>query len=232
MIGILRRLTCLVAAILFFSPIRLWAVQPVNTRHFDVNDDAAGSGVADQMAYAWDTFQPYWNANSDGVGAGPGATAVWVNGDNAVFSAGNDGAGLRYGVNIDLGIIASSATIEDGTLVINTGTLDTGSGAVTVNAGATLEINGPLKLNNSAGKVVLSGGTLLNTNPGQAGTFMGSGLGLKGLEVNGSGAIGYDDGDLTPDDKTSIFFGVISGTGGTTTNGGAGTLVKIGPDQI
>jgi autotransporter-associated beta strand protein len=157
---------------------------------------------------------------------------TWVNGDNAVFSAGSDGTGLRYGVNIDTGITAGSATIEDGTFVVNTGTLDTGNGSVTVNAGARLEINSPMRLNNNAGSVLLNGGTLLNTNPFQAGVFIGSGAGLKGLEVNGSGTIAYDDGDQTPDDKMSIYFGVISGTGGTTTNGGAGTLVKTGPDQI
>ncbi len=55
---------------------------------------------------------------------------------------------------------------------------------------------------------------------------------LKGLEVNGIGYIGYNDGDGTPDNRVMTFAGVITGTGGTTTNGGAGTLIKIGPDQI
>jgi fibronectin-binding autotransporter adhesin len=103
---------------------------------------------------------------------------------------------------------------------------------VTVNAGATLETNNSQRMNTTGGKVVLNGGTLLGTNPGTAGTLIGSSIGLKGLEVSGSGAVGYDDHDGMPDNKITIFFGIISGTGGTTTNGGAGTLIKIGPDQF
>ena len=225
---ILQPLIPLVAALLY-SDTSLSAARAQNTRYFDVNDDAPQSGVWDAMPYSWDAIERYWNANSDGSGAGPGTTAAWVNGDHAVFSAGSDGAGLRYGVNIGSGVTAGSAAIEDGTLVINIGTLNTGSGTVAINAGATLEVRNVLALDTTPGKVMLNGGTLLNTNFGQASSFIRS---VKGIEINGTGTIGYDDGDNIPDNKISVYMGVISGTGGTPTNGGAGTLIKIGPDQI
>src|SRR5687767_12083260 len=95
---ILQPLILLVAALLF-SDIGLSAARAQNTQYFDVNVDAPESGVWDAMAYSWDAIEPYWNANPDGSGAGPGTTAAWVNGDHAVFSAGTDGVGLRYGVN-------------------------------------------------------------------------------------------------------------------------------------
>ncbi len=69
------------------------------------------------------------------------------------------------------------------------------------NAGATLDINGTQRLNTTGGNVLLNGGTLIETNPGQAGSFIGGAAGLKGLEINGSGTIGYNDGDNIPDNK-------------------------------
>jgi len=156
---------------------------------------------------------------------------MWIPGSPAIFSAGSDPLADAF-VQITGTQSASSITIKDGRTRFRVGTADTGSGTVTVNAGATLDINGAQRLNQTAGKVVLNGGMLLQTNPGQAGTFIGSGAGLKGLEINGGGLIAYDDGDGIPDNKVSIFFGVISGTGGTPSNGGAGTLIKTGPDQI
>jgi autotransporter-associated beta strand protein len=127
---------------------------------------------------------------------------------------------------------ANAIIIEDGTIHFRGGTADTGSGPVLVKAVAVLDIDHALRLNTTAGRVVLNGGTLLQTNPGQAGDFLGTSAGLKTLEINGSGTIGYDDGDTIPDDNVSVFFGIIFGTGGTTASGGAGTLTKIGPDQI
>src|SRR6478736_7922804 len=75
-----------------------------NTRYFDLNDHVADSGVTNNAAptaFPWDTSTANWNPNADGSGAGPGTTVPWVNGDNAVFSAGNDAAGLRYFININ-----------------------------------------------------------------------------------------------------------------------------------
>ncbi len=203
------------------------------TKYWDINGADPGATFGDGIGDgAWDTTTSNWNPMADGTGT----PTTWVNGDDAVFSAGNDvdTDPMVGGAFIDIsGTTANSILIEDGYVKFQSGTADTGAGTVTVNSGATLAINSTLRLNTTAGKVVLNGGTLLETNPGNAGTFLGVSSGAsKTIEVNGIGYIGYDDGDGIPDNKVSIYYDVISGTGGTPTNGGAGTLVKIGPDQL
>jgi fibronectin-binding autotransporter adhesin len=166
---------------------------------------------------------------------GKKALTTWTNGNNAIFAAGTDAGptatGTGIALNIGAGVSAASATIEEGKWGVNSGTFDTGTGSITVKAGATLAEFGSSGVGkfNSTGKIVLEGGTLLSNITANAGSILSA---TKGLEVNGVGYIGYDDTDGTPDNKVSIFSGVITGTGGTTTNGGAGTLIKIGPDQI
>ena len=60
-----------------------------------------------------------------------------------------------------------------------------------------------------------------------------TGSGLSTVEIDGFGRVSYDDGDGVADNKVSIIASsVITGVGGTPTNGGAGTLVKSGPDQV
>ncbi len=109
------------------------------------------------------------------------------------------------------------------------GVIDTGTSNLTINAGGQLDINNLARLN-SAGKVVLNGGTLYERNTGNGGSFIST---TKNLEVNGTGTIGYDDGNTTPDNQVSILNGtIIFGTGGDPSTGGAGTLIKTGPDQV
>jgi hypothetical protein len=223
-------------AFLLILSAGMYSAQAQGTVYWDVNGNTAGGGPDGGGFYdgIWGT-DPFWSTDPNGNAA----TNAWVPGDNAVFSAGTDLAADGI-VTITGTQTAASIVIEDGRVQFRGGTADTGAGTVTINAGATLDINSTARLNTGAGKVVLNGGTLMQTNTGNAGTFLGTGTngttgdggGLKGLEVNGIGYIGYDDGNGVPDNQVAIFFGVITGTGGTTTNGGAGTLVKIGPDQI
>src|SRR5690242_7545584 len=98
----MKRLTLLAAGVLrtgVLVAICAATTCAQNTRYFDLNDNGAGSGVTNNTAvtsFAWDTSTPNWNPNADGSGAGAGTTLAWVNGDNAVFSAGSDAVGLRY----------------------------------------------------------------------------------------------------------------------------------------
>jgi autotransporter-associated beta strand protein len=193
--------------------------------YFDVNDTAADSGVADDNVYPWDTVAT--NLNWNPVADGTGSAVAWTNGDDAVFSAGGDGIGKRYGVNIAAATTATSALIDDGTVVINGGVLDTGAGVTTVDGSdATLEIASTLRLN-SAGKLVLkNGGTLFQTNPGGAGSLISA---TKTLEIDTAGTVMYN---LSSGCNCTIYgptgTNTIAGTGGTTSNGGAGTLTKTG----
>lgn len=195
---------------------------PTPKLYWDVNGDFPGGSFDNFYDGAWGT-DSFWT--TDASGSSP--TTDWVPGGNAVFSAGSNTDADAY-VVISGTQLASSIVIDEGIVRFRNGTVDTGIGTVTVNAGATLDLDRQLRLNND-GKVILNGGTLLSSNPFQAGSLIGF---SKNLEVVGQGMIGYDDGDGMSDNKISTYFGIISGTGGTTSNGGAGTLVKIGPDQI
>jgi hypothetical protein len=227
----MKRLTSLVMAFLIFA-IGATTVRAQNTRYFDVNDDAANSGVVDNTSanpYAWNASTLNWNPNADGSGIGPGTTTGWVNGDNAVFSAGADASGHRYFVTIGAGTTANSAVFEEGTTVLNTGSvLDTGSGTAEVLAGATLETIAQNQFN-AGGVLKLSGGRLLDTNPSTTAQNLLSPL--KTIEINGTGTIEYNDGSGT-ERQSNISGNVITGTGGTPSTGGAGTLVKSGPDVL
>ncbi|HEX3600694.1 MAG TPA: autotransporter-associated beta strand repeat-containing protein, partial [Lacipirellulaceae bacterium] len=109
------------------------------------------------------------------------------------------------------------------------GIFDSGTGNLTINSGAMLDINNLARLN-AAGKVVLNGGTLYQRNGGSGGSLIPS---AKNLEVTGPGTIGYDDGGNNNDSGVSILNGtVITGTGGDPSTGGVGTLIKTGPDQV
>lgn len=203
----------------------------VPTLTWDVNGTAPGTGPDVSGFYdgTWGTDPPDQFWTSDPAGVAP--PTPWIPGSDAVFIGVNNSS-LDGFVTISGTQTANSINILSGIFRFRGGMADTGAGTVTVSPGATLDIDSSQRLNTNAGKVVLDHSTLLQTNPGQAGALIGSGTGLKGLEINGAGTVSYDDGDNIPDDKVSLFLGVITGTGGTPTNGGAGTLTKIGPDQL
>ena len=229
MISIYRLPLPLLAAVLLVSALCLCtaqAIEPPPSLYWDINAEEPGGDFFGFNDGTWGT-DPFWSQDPNGLSS----TGAWVPGGNAIFGAGvapfADGIVAINGTQT-----ASSMLIKDGTIHLRgNGTADTGTGTVTVSAGATLDINSTQRLNLTGGKVLLNGGTLLNTNPGQAGAFFGTAAGLKGLQITSNGTVGYNDGANFPD-MISIFSGVISGTGGTPTNGGAGTLIKIGPDRF
>jgi autotransporter-associated beta strand protein len=200
-------------------------------KYWDTTGDVPGAAVDGVADGDWDLGTANWSSSA----AGDVATEIWAAGDDAVFSAGSDVGTDPESAGAFITIAgtqtASSVLIEDGYVELVSGQVSTNT--VTVNDGATFAVNSALRLDASSaaatGKVVLNGGTMLQTNSGNAGSFM---FPLRGLEINGVGYIGYDDGGGTADNQVSIYSGVISGVGGTPTNGGAGTLIKIGPDQI
>jgi autotransporter-associated beta strand protein len=192
------------------------------TKYWDRTDGTAGAGAPPSTG-TWDTTSSNWNLNPDGSGA----NTTWTAGDTAVFSAGSDATGA-YTVTVSGTQTAAGVTVKDGTVTLSGGTVDTGTNSFTINAGAQVNIASSTQLN-SAGKVLLDGGTLKNGNTGNAGSFINA---LKTLEVTSNGGtVAYDDGSST-NAFTTIYTGTITGTGGTTTNGGAGTLIKTGADEF
>src|SRR5262249_17828255 len=157
-----------------------------------------------------------------------GTTVAWVNGDNAVFSAGTDAALKTYSLNIAAGVTAASAFIDNGTVQVTSGVLDTGAGTLTVGSPSGAGIEG-LKiasstLLNSTGKVLLDGGMLINTNSTQSGGALIPNT--KNLEVSANGGtISYQSTFLatSPTFATDLIIynpstAAVLGTGGTTTN--------------
>src|SRR5689334_19486801 len=147
------------AAVIFTGNYAALAL-PANL-YWDINGN--GPGGSDPSGFfdgVWDTSTTNWNSDPSGsVSPGP-----WVPGSTAIFIAGNDPVADGF-VQINGTQNASSIIIEDGVTRFRLGMADTGSGTVTVNPGATLDINSTQRLNTTAGKVVLHGGTLLSTNP-------------------------------------------------------------------
>jgi autotransporter-associated beta strand protein len=191
-------------------------------KYWDRTDGTAGAGAPPSTG-TWDTTATNWNLNADGSGA----NTTWAAGDNAFFSAGSDATGA-YTVTVSGTQTAAAVTVKNGTVTLSGGVVDTGTNSFTISAGAQVNIASASQLN-SAGKVVLDGGALKNTNTGNAGSFISA---LKTLEVTtNGGTVAYDDGSAA-NAFTTIYGGTITGTGGTATNGGAGTLIKSGIDEF
>ena len=213
----------------FFFAALIAAAAPISlsaaTVYWDGNDTVTGAGGTPTGTWGSSLF---WSPDM----AGEATTVGWTAGDAAVFSAGTDGIGA-WNLNLNGTQVASSVLVEEGNITVGTsGVIDTGTGTFTIGtgAGSTARVNIPSTLRlNSAGKVVLDGGTLFHTNTGNAGSFINA---AKGLEITANGgSVGYDDSSIT-NAFTTVYAGTITGTGGTTGNGGVGTLTKIGPDEF
>jgi autotransporter-associated beta strand protein len=216
------------------AAVKYWDLSP------GVAGGLSGAGNGDGT---WDLTSNNWNVNADGTGDNTTFAAL----DDAIFSAGTDVQGvstpsfpfdaeITIAVGVGIAPEAANATIEEGIVSIKSGVLNTGTGTLTVKPGATLRTPASSQFN-GAGKLLLQGtsladaGQLLGANIGSAGTMISN---LKEIQIDGFGRIAYDDTDGTaPDNKVSILNGnVITGVGGTPENGGAGTLIKSGPDQV
>lgn len=109
-----RLFTFLAAVALLNAPLY------ADTQYFDVNGDVAGSGVGDGSTYTdWNT-QDYWSATPDGTGP----TGVWVDGSDAVFSAGNDAAGVLFFVDAGFLATVNSITANANSAIVVNGQSD------------------------------------------------------------------------------------------------------------
>ena len=228
-----------VAALLTFA-VGLSTAGAQATLYWDINDTGSGAGnVGGFTDGRWgtdpnDTNQVRWNTDPDGLLT----TAAWTAGSHAVFSAGTDAVDSFVEI-IDAALLpttqtAASVRIQEGTVFIASGILDVLGGDIIVESGTTFRINTISRLAATGGKVILNGGTLFQSNAGQAGSFLNA---SKSIEINGTGTLNYTSLNTnnspgagtvsiyTPDPASTA---TILGTGGTTTEGGAGTLIKTG----
>lgn len=90
-VKMLRRFACpVVLCTLNFMVIR-GQVQAA-TQYFDINGTTAGSGVANNGSYSWES--PFWTTDSTGASA----TGNWIEANFPSFSAGSDANGKTYTV--------------------------------------------------------------------------------------------------------------------------------------
>ena len=108
------------------------AVSPAATLYWDVNGTAAGSGGA-SPAGTWDVNTINWN--TDSTGGASGTLSAWVNGSDAVFSAGNDASG-SYTVSVNAPISVGNLTVEDGTVTVAGQAVTLNGSTITTNANA------------------------------------------------------------------------------------------------
>ena len=183
--------------------------------YWDLNAGVAGAGA--NPTGIWDTSTPNWNTDPNGLTL-PG---VWTPGETAFFSAGNDATG-PYTVTISGTQTAAGINIEDGTVVIPSGTAAVGTGVITVNAGAALSINSVSRLSVAAGsKLTLNGGTFIQTNPTTALSFLPAAMDLE---------IGAAGGTVNYTSSGTATVSLYGGTSGTII--GTGTLTKTGPGEL
>jgi len=89
--------------------------------YWDRNGGSTGSGSSPHGWWAGSnsSFFDNWNSNS----AGTGSTNRWINGRDAVFSAGSDAAGSNYTVNIRSTVRPGAINVQDGNVTFNNGTI-------------------------------------------------------------------------------------------------------------
>jgi autotransporter-associated beta strand protein len=194
------------------------AVTPSNSAdlYWDVNDVVAGAGVP--ATGLWDGSTPNWNADPTG-GNAAGPLVPWTIPENvAVFSAGTDAVG-GFAVTISGTQTVGGILIQEGNVTFESGTAAVGTNTVTINTGASLKIDSSLRLSAALGaKMVLNGGTVVQTNPTSAGSFIPSNFELQ-IGANG-GTVNYTS---SGSGTVALYSGTITGTG---------TLTKTGPNEF
>lgn len=202
---------------------------------WDLNGTAAGAGgTGGTMPNGtWSTSVANWNPLSDGTGT----TAVWNNGDAAVFSAGSTATG-NYTVTVSGSVTASSITFEEGTVTL----AGTSTPVLTISGGITINntINGTTTFGSSLGTILTpTNASQIWANNSTQGFVVNSGVQLGGkvvLTLGGSGS-GTISGIISQASAMGANQGALAKTGagtftltGANTYGGAsnGTTVSAG----
>ena len=183
------------------------------TVYFDVNGPTTGSGVT-PTTYTWAAATALWSTNA----TGESATAGWVSGDSAIFSAGSDALGQVYTVNSTAPHNVPSIRVKDGSVTI--------SGSATTNTGITIDSGQQFAVSTALGLVVpvtnstctINGGTMANTNGGVGSSFFTSSSANGNMDI----VLGTGGGTLSvlgASTAISIYTGLITGTGPLTVAG-------------
>ncbi|GEM_PF-3529148 len=217
------RTTLLLVAVVLVS-----AASAQDYRYWDIDGPTPGAGGPTPSG-TWSGITTTWSTSA----AGDVTTEAWVSGatpgegSHAFFSAGSDATG-EFTVTIDGTNYGSGLTVNQGTVILSgSGFFGIGSGTVTIRPGATLGLTNQLRVTQTVGGLaVIDGGTLMQTNPGNAGSLWNANADGILLTSNG-GTVNYSIGN-----NVTIYQGTFLGEGGTTFNGGAQTLTKTGTSEL
>jgi autotransporter-associated beta strand protein len=183
--------------------------------YWDINGPTGGASDGSTADGVWDGTAANWSTDASGASL----TQTWNPTEVAVFSAGANATGAST-IAITGTQTVTGLTIEEGTIIINAGTVSPAGSAITVNAGAVLQTNSSLRIATTAGSVyTLNNGTLRSTNPGANGSFVDND---STIVLNGGGTLEY-----TTVNTLNISSNNISGSG-PLTKGGAGVLALAG----
>ncbi len=106
--------------------------------YWDINGATPGSGGPTPTG-AWNTTNTFWNSASSGDGSG--TISAWVNGSDAVFSAGTDATGT-YSVTPNSTVTSVNSLTYDDTSGAGTGLLTIETGATILNQTGVIAVNG------------------------------------------------------------------------------------------
>jgi MprA protease rhombosortase-interaction domain-containing protein len=226
----MKRCTSLLAALLVLVGLSSAQAQLYWDRSPGVDGGGPGGLGNDGI---WDTVALNWNTDAGGAAASP--NVAFTNGMQAVFSAGTNVAGdpiVDSVVTLSGALTPSSILIDEGHIWWTGSGSVAAAGGITLDPGTRLSIDSSLRVINTTPKISLgNGAALFSVNPGNAGSLVPNAVQIE-IDGNGVGFIGYHDQNTTVDNQVSVYQGAILGTGGTVDNGGRGTLIKVGPDQI
>jgi autotransporter-associated beta strand protein len=157
---------------------RYWDLNGINS---GATDDAGGVATG-----AWNTTASNWNLDPTGVAA----TGAYANGDSVFFSAGTNATGAST-ITVAASITPANITVEEGTIVHAGSNINLGAGTMTIRSGGRFSIATVLNVAQAAGGggLLLDGGTIRQTNPGNSGSFWDPDGTIK-LTANG-GAVDY-----------------------------------------
>jgi autotransporter-associated beta strand protein len=202
----IQLLTSLICFLLWQAPVQ------GATNYWDIDGSIAGAG-GPMPSGIWDTgTTTNWTASS----AGTSAATTWTDGDDAIFSAGNDATGT-YSVSFEGNQTVGNLTVEEGNITfgdynfrLNVGGNVAGKGLVNIASGAALRLETELVGGDDTGLLTKTGtGTLVISYVNYT-----SGLLIKEGVVGSANNTAIPDATIVSNGAALHLLGNVTGAGG------------------
>lgn len=213
------RIFALIAAALLCGAISVFG----QTVYWDINGNASGAGGGTAPAGTWSTSVANWNTTSGG-GSG-GTISSWVNGRDAVFSAGTNATG-SFTVTVSGTVGVSSINVGEGTINFTGGTINFSDASpdFTVGTGLTATVGSVISGSNGltkagsgtltlSGANTFSGNTTINAGALVAANNTALGTSTFGNTIASGGALHLQGGITLNEGSFSVAGTGVSNTG-------------------